>query len=137
VGSGDSAADTLRVMVGTWPAVARDRDAARLASSPEASGVFAGFRGGGGSARLVGFDQGGQPVADFDPATGLVAALRRGEDPPLWLITAVDEAGVESAAAALSAPDLDGRYAAAVTPSAVISLPVTGDPGSGGDGGKQ
>jgi hypothetical protein len=123
--------DVLRVLVGKWAEVGRDEVAAELEKGPSASGIFAGFVGGGGRTRLVGLDSQADPAVDFGRESGLVAALRRGNAPPLWLVTGTDPAGVGSAAAALAGEKLKGRYAAAVSPEGVFSLPV--EPGEAGE----
>ena len=132
-GPGEKTPGALRMLVGTWASVGLDRDAGRLASGPAVSGVFAGFTGSGRSLRLVGFDQSGRPATDFGRETGLVAAMRRGAEPPLWLVTAAGERGVEAAAGALVAEDLKHRYAATVSAAGVASLPVPGEPAPGTD----
>jgi len=130
-GAGGAGAGSLRILVGTWRAVARDRDAAKLAVGPAGSGVFAGFTGSGPSSRLIGFDSRGAESTAFGPGVGLVAAMRRGSQPPLWLVTAAGAAGVEAAAGALEAGELGNRYAVAVSKAGVESLPT--DLGGGGE----
>jgi hypothetical protein len=130
--SGDPAADheasrpdgdTLRLLVGRWSEVGSDEDAARLDRGPSSSGVFATFVESEGVYRLVELDATADPAADFGPHSGLIAAMRRGDEPPVWLVTGTDQRGVELAAEALQADKLHNRYAAVVSPDGVSSLP--------------
>jgi hypothetical protein len=125
-GSRASAADegTLRVLVGRWSEVGEDEEAARLNRGPSVSGVFAGFTGGGDQTRLIGLDEKADPTTDFGLHSGLIAAMRRGEGPPVWLVTGTDESGVDLAADSLGAAQMQNRYAAAVSTGGVYSLPV-------------
>lgn len=116
--------DTLRVLVGSWSEVGADEEAARLDRGPSASGVFAGFVESEGGDRLVGLDESAEATTDFGPQSGLIAAMRRGEEPPVWVVTGTDERGVKLAAGALDAGQLRNRYAAAVSPDGVFSLPT-------------
>lgn len=115
--------DTLRVLVGRWSEVGSDEDAARLDRGPSSSGVFAAFVESEGVDRLVGLNVAADPATDFGPHSGLIAAMRRGDGPPVWLVTGTDERGVELAAGALQADQLRNRYAAGISPEGVSSLP--------------
>lgn len=128
IAAGDPGSDSLRVLVGTWNLVKRVPDAGRLDSGPASSGVFARFVEGVDGQRLVGLDREAQPTVDFGPDAGLVAAMRWGSNPPVWLVTGSGRAGVEAAAGALTPDDLRGRYAAAVSPGGAFSLPVRSGP---------
>lgn len=128
-GSADAPAgdgDTLRVLVGRWSEVAADEQAARLGRGPSVSGVFGAFVERREGDRLVGYDAAARAATDFGPHSGLIAAMRRGGEPPVWLVTGTDVRGVELAAAALDAGRLRNRYAAAVSPAGVSSLPSGG-----------
>ncbi len=116
--------DTIRIVVGVWGRVEADEYAARLASGPSASGIFARFEDSGGSDSLIGLDQEAGEAEDFGPDAGLVAAARRGVAAPVWFVTGGSAAGVEAAAAALNENDLEHRYAAAVEDGRITSLPV-------------
>lgn len=120
-------ADALRILVGRWSELGSDEQAARLSRGPSASGVFAGFIESEGEERLIGLDAAAKPDTDFGPHAGLIAAMRRGEEPPVWLVTGTDQRGVESAAGALQAGLLRNRYAAAISPQGVFSLPSEAD----------
>lgn len=116
--------ETLRILVGRWSDVGADDDAGRLDRGPSVSGVFAGFAESGGEERLIGLDVEADASTDFGPHAGLIAAMRRGNEPPVWLVTGTDRRGVESAAEALESSQLRNRYAAAVSPEGVFSLPT-------------
>ncbi|MBK8295359.1 MAG: DUF4430 domain-containing protein [Solirubrobacterales bacterium] len=116
--------DTLRFVVGTWDRVKADTDASRIESDPSSSGIFARFDSDGGSNSLIGLDQEGHQAENFGSDAGLIAAARRGEGAPVWFVTGGSEAGVETAASALTRTDLEHRYAAAVKSGQVVSLPV-------------
>lgn len=112
--------EVLRVVVGTWADVRRDRAAARIGRGPRAAGVYVRARGDA----LVSLDERGRPVRSLGAAEGLVAATRVEEQQPTWLVTGVGPAGVLAAARALREPLLARRFAARVEASGrVASLP--------------
>jgi hypothetical protein len=98
-----------------------------LRGGPAQTGVFAAFKGPiDGRYRLVGLDPSGTPARDLGAGAGLVAALRRGDDPPTWIVTGSAEAAVGRAASLLDAGSLRDRYAIAQPPrGAPVALPVT------------
>lgn len=128
----------MRLVVGTWDELLDTPEGRRLDSGPSASGVFASFetstveggsgpppsRGDGKTTSLVGLDVRGEAGHVYEGDAGLVAAMRRGEDPPVWLVTGTTDRGVRLAAAALTPEDLERRYAAVVHDGRVGSLPV-------------
>jgi len=114
--------NVARVVVADW-ATARQQPTARLIElGPKRSGVFARFTDGGDTLELLSSD--GQPVHDAGQGAGLVAALRPNDRELLWLVTGVDEAGVEAAAAAFRARDLRDAFAIAIAGDDVLKLPV-------------
>jgi len=113
----------IRVLVGPWARLRRDPAAAQIEGGPQASGVYARFARRGSGWALEGFDADGEPVRRFGPAAGLVAATRRLEAPPVWVVTGAAPAGVR-AAAALLGERLRGRYAVAVEGGEEVPLPV-------------
>jgi len=119
---GEASEDSIRVIVGAWPRLAATPEGRRLAAGPATSGVFAGFDRGG----LTGLDVEARPAREFGPDAGLVAAMRRGDRPPVWVITGGTERGVELGAAVLNPEDLGRRYAAVVFEGRVGSLPWGG-----------
>ncbi|HSR94406.1 MAG TPA: DUF4430 domain-containing protein [Solirubrobacterales bacterium] len=122
--SGGLPQDAIRVLVGPWGRVREDPAAAQIESGPQASGVFADFVRHGTGFGLVGLGVDGKPARTFGPAAGLVAATRRYEAPPTWVVTGVDEAGVRAAAGLLDVADLRGRYAVATEGGAETPLPI-------------
>lgn len=111
--------DAIRVVVAEWKTLGRLPEGRRLAAGPSHSGVFAKF----GPDGLTGLDVEARPARKFGSGTGLVAAMRRGDRPPVWIVTGTDPAGVEQAVAALNPVDLARRYAAVVFEGRVGSLP--------------
>jgi hypothetical protein len=116
------------VLVGGWDALSADPDAPRLGSAPSASGVFARFSGETGTPTLQALDVRGDPVRVYGAGTGLIAATRTGERPPVWVITGTDEQGAGLAAAALGEHNLRNRYAALVSGGRISSLPASSGP---------
>jgi Domain of unknown function (DUF4430) len=122
-----SAQDAIRVLVGPWARLRSDPAAALLAGGPAESGVYARFEARGAGYRLRGLDQNGAPGREFGPGAGLVAATRRYENPPVWLVTGATQAGVRAAAAKLNRASLRDHYAVAVEGGgAEIALPEAG-----------
>jgi hypothetical protein len=119
--------DALRLLVGTWDEVLEDEAAAQIEDGPATSGVFADIESEAGGYVLVLLDERGEEVQRFHAGAGLVAAVRRGEDPPTWVVTGTDEAGVELAVQQLDDDVLRDRYAVAATQGrGAVSLPVVG-----------
>lgn len=114
----------IRMLVGPWARLRRDPAAAQLEGGPQASGVFAGFERRGGGFRLTGLAVDGRPARAFGPGAGLVAATRRYEAPPTWLVTGADLAGVRAAAGLLDPADLRDRYAVASEGGRETPLPI-------------
>jgi hypothetical protein len=111
-----------RVIVADWSS-ARVLPTARLIElGPRRSGVFARFVREGGALELLGED--GGVVRTEGAGSGLVAALRPTDAELVWLVTGVDEAGVEAAAGALRPRDLRDAFAVAVSGSGVVKLPL-------------
>jgi len=122
-GDGVTITDTgqnMKLLVGTWDDIKDTPEGRRLEKGPGASGVFAEFSGG----ELDGMDERAETARVFGAGSGLVAAMRRADDPPVWLITGTNDEGVQLAAAALNPPDLERRYAAVVADGLVSSLPI-------------
>jgi hypothetical protein len=115
----------IRVLVGPWARVREDPAAAQLSRGPQSSGVFAEFatRPGGGY-RLEGLDEGGAPARRFGPGAGLVAATRRYEAPPVWLVTGATAGGALAAAGLLDAAHLRDHYAVATEGGVEAPLPL-------------
>ncbi len=134
----------IRVLVGPWARVRGDPAAAQIEDGPQASGVFADFvrqrvttrgsavplpqitgqRNSGSFELLRGLDQEGRPVRVFGPDAGLVAATRRYEAPPTWVVTGRTVAGARAAAGLLETADLRNHYAVAVEGGREEALPL-------------
>lgn len=140
-GAGADADETIRFLVGPWAKVGDTPEGRRLDRGPAVSGIFARFEltippapVGGKPGRatsvppaishLVGLDERAGPVHDYGSGSGLVAAMRKGDRPPVWLVTGGSEAAVRRAAALLDESSLRGRYAAVATGDQTISLPL-------------
>jgi hypothetical protein len=120
-GSPDGA---IRVLVGPWARVRQDSAAAQIEGGPQASGVFAEFRSDGGGYALEGLGEDGKPARAFGAGAGLVAATRRYEAPPVWVVTGTGLAGVRAAAGLLDAAHLRDHYAVAVEGGEETPLPL-------------
>jgi hypothetical protein len=120
-GSPDGA---IRVLVGPWAELREDPTAAQIEDGPEASGVFAEFVRDGRAYELRALDLHGGPALSMGPGAGLVAATRRYEAPPVWLVTGTDARGVSAAARLLGGKHLRDRYALATDAGAETPLPV-------------
>jgi Domain of unknown function (DUF4430) len=116
--------DAIRVLVGPWARLRDDPAAAQLEQGPQVSGVFADFASRGGGYRLQGLDEGGRPVRSFGPDAGLVAATRRFEAPPVWVVSGATARGALAAAGLLDAVHLRDRYAVATEGGRETPLPV-------------
>jgi Domain of unknown function (DUF4430) len=116
--------DAIRVLVGPWARLRDDPAAAQLEQGPQVSGVFANFTQRGGSYQLQGLDESGEPARDFGPGAGLVAATRRFDSPPVWLVSGATAAAVLAAAGFLDAAHLRDHYAVATEGGRETPLPV-------------
>jgi hypothetical protein len=114
----------IRVLVGPWARVRNDPAAAQIERGPQTSGVFADFHREGSDYRLAGLDEAGDTTVDFGPDSGLVAATRRYEEAPVWIVTGTSGAGVGSAAGLLDGGDLRDHYAVAVHGGKETPLPL-------------
>jgi uncharacterized protein DUF4430 len=118
--------DAIRVLVGPWARLRADPAAAQLERGPQFSGVFARFSARRGGYVLQGLDEGGETRGAFGPRAGLLAATRRYEAPPVWLVTGASAAGVEAAAALLDTAHLRDRYALVAEGGTGIPVPLPG-----------
>jgi hypothetical protein len=117
-------AGAIRVLVGPWARLREDPAAAQLEDGPRTSGVFAKPRPTSGGYALDGLDADGSVGRAFGRDAGLVAAVRRGEAPPAWLVTGTSEAGVEAAVGLLDASHLRDRFAVAIEGDEEAPLPL-------------
>lgn len=120
----NSGEKVLRVLVGTWRDLSGDVAVKALSSGPSTSGVYARFSPEGSSLALL--DPDGRTVRTLTAGAGLVAAVRREEAAPEWVLTGTDEAGVRLAAGALHADVLAHHFALALAPGLTQPLPAQG-----------
>lgn len=115
----------IRVLVGPWGRVREDLAARQIERGPASSGVFATFEpiGDGGYA-MYGLDVEGERARRFGPRAGLVAATRRFDAPPVWVVTGAGAAGALAAARLLDVASLRDRYAVAGEGDAATPLPL-------------
>ena len=113
-----------RLVVARWPRARIVRGAPDLEKGPEATGVFARFAPGGRALKLL--DETGHPVRRVEPGdgVGLVLAMRPRADELVWLVTALDEKGLEAGVRALEASKLRDAFAVAATRRTVEKLPL-------------
>ena len=114
--------ELVRVLVGTWDELRDVRTPATLEEGPEASGVFARFADEGERLELL--DEDGDVVRDADVGTGLVAATALEEQAVVWIVTGLDDAGVQAASAVLDPRSLRNAFAVAATPDGPVKLPL-------------
>jgi hypothetical protein len=115
---------SLRVLVGPYVTLTVDPAADELAHGVTASGVYARFENHGRTLALL--DSAGRVVRTAGAGSGLVAATRFMGQPPVWLVTGTDTAGVAAAVQAFNADTLDQHFAVAVIGGAAIPLPDGG-----------
>jgi hypothetical protein len=123
-GGADSSAGAIRVFVGPWARIRSDPAVAQIEKGPGASGVFARFVKRGATYALRALDENGDPGPWLGPEAGLVAATRRFEEPPVWVITGATRGGVRAAAGLLDAERLRDHYAVATRGGKETALPV-------------
>jgi hypothetical protein len=111
IGPGDEP-ETLRILVGTWPAVRGTPASEAIERGPSASGVYARFAGNGQSIALL--SASGKVTRTLTAGAGLVAATRYAQEEPLWVVTGTDDAGMNRAARAFSEAALHDHFALAL-----------------------
>lgn len=116
--------DAIRILVGPWARLREDPAVAQLERGPQISGVFVDFVPGVGGYRLRGLDESGEPARDFGPDAGLVAATRRYEAPPVWIVSGATAAGALAAARLLGVAQLRDHYAVATEGGEETPLPL-------------
>jgi hypothetical protein len=112
---------TLRLLVGPWVQVRADRAFGPVEEGPGRSGVYA--RPSADGRRIETLDARGRTVRTLGPGSGLIAAARDGESPPVWAVTGTDAAGVEAAAGQFTERALERKFAVAVAGGRPITLP--------------
>jgi hypothetical protein len=111
----------LRVVVGPWQELRHIHAVSLLAKRPEASGVFARFAPDGALELL---DEHGRLARPAPAGSGLLAATEVLDEKPVWIVTGLDDRGVEAAAALLKESSLRDAFAVAATPDGEVKLPV-------------
>lgn len=113
----------LRVLIGPWREVRRDRLASSLERGPSASGVYATFAESGGEWLVSALDSSGRSVGG-PWKSGIVAALSGNAQSVTWVVSGSDEASVPTG---LLSADLEQRYAVLYrggTDSGAVGVPV-------------
>jgi uncharacterized protein DUF4430 len=113
--------DAIRILAGPWDKVREDPAAQMVEEGPATSGVFAEFVATHAGWSLALLNTRGVEEERRLHGAALVAAVRIGEQPPVWLVTGTDEKGYERAQRLVEEETLDGRYA--VGPDG-IALPL-------------
>jgi Domain of unknown function (DUF4430) len=113
--------EALRVVVGPWAAARNDHALRQLEAGPARSGVYA--RPSADGRTIAALDPRGRTARTLGPGSGLVAATRSGDEPPVWAVTGTDAAGVTAAARAFTPRALGGRFAVAVAGGRPVALP--------------
>ena len=118
--------EVTRLVVARWPRARGVRGASALEDGPETSGVFARFTGDGATLELL--DQHGDVARRVHrgDGVGLVLALQPRADELAWIVTALDEAGLEAGVRALDPRKLRDAFAVAASGDRVEKLPVVG-----------
>ena len=113
-----------RLVVARWPAAKIVRGGFTLEQGPAANGVYARFAKNGKELELL--DAEGEVARAVRPGDGtaLIVALRPRAEELLWLVTALDDAGLEAGVRALRPRALKDAYAVAVTNTTVEKLPL-------------
>jgi Domain of unknown function (DUF4430) len=114
----------IRVLAGPWSRLRQDPAAAQIERGPQASGVFGEFVETPRGPVLVGLDEDGEVARTFGPDAGLVAATRRAEGPPVWIVTGATAAGAAAAVRLLGPKVLRNRYAIVVDGMKATPLPL-------------
>lgn len=114
--------EVTRLVVARWPRARGVRGASGLEEGPEVSGVFARFAG--DTLQLL--DERGDPARSVrrGDGVGVVLALQPRAEELVWIVTALDEEGLEAGVRALDERKLRDAFAVAVTGDRVEKLPL-------------
>jgi hypothetical protein len=119
--------ETLRIVVGPWARIRDDSTVKLIGQGPKASGVYARPAKDGRSIAIL--DPAGRTTRTLGPGDGLIAATRLDDGRPVWVVTAVDAAGVLAAAQALDQGNLKDHFAFAVDDGRAVAVPeIAGGP---------
>ena len=113
--------ETLRILVGLWPAIHDDPAAKQIERGPQTSGVFARMSPNGRSLALL--DEQGRSARTLGPGIGLVAATSFDHGKPVWVVTGTDVRGLNDAAESLQAGILRNRFALVTDHGKPLSAP--------------
>jgi Domain of unknown function (DUF4430) len=113
--------ETLRILVGLWPAIHDDPAAKQIERGPQTSGVFARMSPNGRSLALL--DEHGRVARTLGPGSGLVAATSFDHGKPVWVVTGTDVRGLNDAAESLQAGILRNRFALVTDHGKPLSAP--------------
>jgi hypothetical protein len=115
-----------RLVVARWPRARIVRGAGGLEEGPEATGVFARFTRDGHALELL--DEKGETARRVrrGDGVGLVLALQPRAEELVWIVTALDDEGLEAGVRALDERRLRDAFAVAVTGDRVEKLPLGG-----------
>jgi hypothetical protein len=113
-----------RLVVARWPRARIVRGAAGLEEGPEATGVFARFTRDGNTLELL--DENGETARRVrrGDGVGLVLALQPRAEELVWIVTALDDEGLEAGVRALDEGKLRDAFAVAATGDTVEKLPL-------------
>jgi Domain of unknown function (DUF4430) len=112
---------SLRVVVGPWAAARGETALRQIEDGPARSGVYA--RPTPDGRRIAVLDPTGRVSRTLGAGTGLIAASREGDQPPVWAVTGTDAAGVRAAAGAFGTRALANRFAVVVAGGRAAGLP--------------
>ncbi|CAN5482282.1 hypothetical protein BH10ACT11_BH10ACT11_16850 [soil metagenome] len=124
--SGDP--DGFDVLVGPYSELADLPQMKLIEQGPSSSGVFAGFADAG--AELDGLAADTSKALKLGSGSGIVAALRDGDERPTWIVSGTDEDGVEAAAELLDGGELHDHYAVLTDGATTTPVPIV-DEGTG------
>jgi hypothetical protein len=115
-----------RLVVARWPRARVVRGASGLEDGPESTGVFARFSRDGNTLDLL--DEHGETARRVSrgDGVGLVLALQPRAEELVWIVTALDNAGLEAGVRALEEGKLRDAFAVAATGDRVEKLPLVG-----------
>lgn len=106
----------IRVVVAPWERARIVTAVGKLRNGPEESGAYARVRG--NELDLLAED--GKVARRAPAGTGLVAAFSPSAEEIVWVVTGLDERGVDAAAEALSERSLRDAYAVAALPDGTV-----------------
>ena len=114
--------EVTRLVVARWPRARGVRGAAGLEEGPEDTGVFARFDGD----TLELLDERGRTARTVrrGDGVGLVLALQPRAEELVWIVTALDQEGLDAGVRALSERSLRDAFAVAATGNEVEKLPL-------------